>query len=105
MAKEGGGEPWTVSARSDRCPGLSPSGHVASRDHMEALPTPVGPWPPGSCPNSPYQVLGWGPQGLGKAAPCPPHSLTPNPLTYHSSSLGRQPLPTRPGGSTHTSPQ
>lgn len=26
--EEGGGEPWTVSARGDRCPGPSPSGHV-----------------------------------------------------------------------------
>lgn len=30
--------------------------------------------PPGSWPNSPHPVLGRGPQGLGKAAPRPPHA-------------------------------
>lgn len=46
VAKEGGGETWTVSARGDRCPGPSPSGHMGLRDHREALQIPVGPSDP-----------------------------------------------------------
>lgn len=106
--EEGGGEPGTVSARGDRCLGPRPSGPARQAPQGgppdPRLPPSALP-PTRSWPNSPHPVLRWGPRGLGKAAPRPPHSLSPNPLTYHSSSPGCQPLPTRPGDSTCASPQ
>lgn len=45
VAKLGGGELWTVSAKGDRCPGPSPSGYVGLRDHKETLQTLVSPCP------------------------------------------------------------
>lgn len=109
---EGGGEPWTASARADRCPGPSPSGHAVP-EGTTGRPSGLqwSPRTPGSWPNSPptpplpLRLHGPGPSGAGQGGTPPSLRLTPNPLTYHSSLPGRQPLPTRPGGSTHASPQ
>lgn len=41
LAKSGGGELWTFSARGDRCLGPSPSGYVELGEHKETLQTLV----------------------------------------------------------------
>lgn len=53
----------------------APQGMWCDRGPQGGPPDPSRPLsPPGSWPNSPHPVLGWGPQGLGKAAPRPPHA-------------------------------
>ena len=71
-----------------------------------------GPSDPQWGPQHPWELAefspprtGLGPSGAGQGSTPPSPCLTPNPLTNHSSVPGRQPLPTRPGGSTCASPQ
>lgn len=89
VAKLGGRELWTASARGDRCPGPSPSGYVGLRERKETLQTLGSPCLPlaGSCPDSLHLVPGWGPQGLGKAAPA---LLTASPQTHSHTTVPRQ---------------
>lgn len=98
----GGGAPWTVCARPDRCPGPSPSGHMAR-------------WGPGRQPSRPHSPLGAGrilpslcwAGALGGWARQHPALPMPHPKPTHIPQfLPRpRPLPTRPGGSTGASPQ
>lgn len=88
LAKLGGGELWTVSARGDRCLGPSPSGYVGLGEHKETPSDPSKLWPrSGSCPDSLHLVPGWGPQGLGKAAPA---LLIASPQTHSHTTVPRQ---------------
>lgn len=89
---------------SDRCPGPSPSGHVGL-GRRPSRPQ-YAPQPHWELAEFSPPCTGLGPSGAGQGGTPPSHSLTPNPLTYHSSLPGCQPLPTRPGGSSvHASPQ
>lgn len=72
--------PWPetrapLKVPGDRCPRPSLEGQRSDRGPQAGPAEPLGTFsPPGSWPNFPHPVMGWGPQGLGKAAPGPPHA-------------------------------
>lgn len=87
LAKLGGGELWTVSARGDRCLDPNLSGYVGRGEHRDP-PDPSKFLPcSGSCPDSLHLVPGWGPQGLGKAAPA---LFIASPQTHSHTTVPRQ---------------